>query len=65
MKPETFPTDYGMWRLFAWCGPIFMATFFFMWGVLAGNLPPVGTPAQVQIENAVRKASVRSVGASP
>ena len=42
MKPETFPTDYGMWRLFAWCGPIFMATFFFMWGVLAGNLPPAG-----------------------
>jgi len=42
MKPETFPTDYGMWRLFARCGPIFMATFFFMWGVLAGNLPPAG-----------------------
>ncbi len=42
MKPMTPPADYGMWRLMAWCGPIFMATFFVMWGVLAGNLPPLG-----------------------
>ncbi|MDB5985816.1 MAG: hypothetical protein JWR16_869 [Nevskia sp.] len=42
MKPETYSTDYTMWRLLAWCGPIFMTVFFFMWGVFAGNLPPAG-----------------------
>lgn len=42
MKTNSLPADYGMWRLMAWCGPIFMATFFVMWGVLAGNLPPLG-----------------------
>lgn len=42
MNANSYPTDYAMWRLLAWCGPIFMTTFFFMWGVLAKNLPPVG-----------------------
>jgi len=42
MNPNPFPTDYRMWRLLAWCGPIFMTIFFFLWGVLAKNLPPAG-----------------------
>ncbi len=33
--------DYGMWKLLAWSGPIFLALFFFLWGVLAKNFPPV------------------------
>jgi hypothetical protein len=42
MNNKSYPVDYNIWRLLAWCGPIFMTTFFFMWGVLARNLPPVG-----------------------
>ncbi|HZX37545.1 MAG TPA: hypothetical protein VFF37_04280 [Streptomyces sp.] len=32
--------DYRSWKLLAWCGPVFMATFILLWGALAGNLPP-------------------------
>jgi len=32
--------DYRSWKILAWCGPIFMATFVFLWGALAGNIPP-------------------------
>ena len=42
MNPNTDSVDYRMWRLLAWCGPVFMATFFYFWGILAGNLPPFG-----------------------
>jgi hypothetical protein len=36
----TSPVDYRTWKLMSWCGLIFMATFVFLWGVLAGNIPP-------------------------
>src|ERR1700674_91077 len=42
MNPNVQGTDYAMWKLLAWCGPIFMAIFFFFWGVLAKNMPPAG-----------------------
>lgn len=40
MKPNTPYRDYGMWRLMAWCGPVFFIVFFFLWGLLARNFPP-------------------------
>ncbi|WP_428311872.1 hypothetical protein [Hydrocarboniphaga sp.] len=42
MKNPTPSTDYAMWKLLAWCGPIFMAIFFVLWGLLAKNFPPRG-----------------------
>ena len=51
--------DYGMWKMLAWCGPIFMGAFFVFWGVLAKNMPPAGedlTPLQITahyLENAM------------
>jgi hypothetical protein len=51
MNPNTQSShDYGMWKLMAWCGPIFLATFTGFWGLLARNTPPAGadlTPAQI------------------
>lgn len=35
-----FSVDYRSWKMLAWCGPIFLGAFFFLWGVLAGNIPP-------------------------
>jgi hypothetical protein len=46
-----FPTDYRTWKILAWCGPIFLAAFFFLWGVLAHNIPPFSpsaTPDEVK-----------------
>jgi hypothetical protein len=50
---ERFVTsyDYRTWKILAWCGPLFMATFVFLWGVLAGNIPPFppsATPLEVK-----------------
>ena len=50
MNQNAQGTDYGMWKLLAWCGPIFMAVFFYFWGILCHNMPPIGadvTPAQI------------------
>jgi hypothetical protein len=35
-----YPTDFTSWKFLAWMGPLFLAAFFFLWGVLAGNIPP-------------------------
>ena len=43
--------DYRSWKLLAWCGPIFLAAFFCLWGLLAGNIPPFppsATPLEVK-----------------
>jgi hypothetical protein len=48
---ESFFTDYLSWKFLAWCGPVFMAAFVFLWGVLARNLPPFppsATPLEVK-----------------
>jgi hypothetical protein len=48
---ESFFTDYLSWKLLAWCGPVFMAAFVFLWGVLARNIPPFSpsaTPLEVK-----------------
>ena len=39
-----YPTDYRSWKILAWCGPVFLAAFFCLWGLLARNIPPF--PAQ-------------------
>lgn len=41
MKNKAVATDYGMWKLMAWSGPVFFTLFFFMWGLLADNFPPM------------------------
>ncbi|MBO0864158.1 MAG: hypothetical protein J2P16_03700 [Mycobacterium sp.] len=35
-----YRTDYTSWKILACCGVIFMATFVFLWGLLARNIPP-------------------------
>jgi len=45
------PVPYGLWKFMGWGGPIFMASFVFLWGILAGNIPPFppsATPLQVK-----------------
>lgn len=42
MKTALQPVDYTLWRTLAWCGPVFLAIFTLFWGVLAGNMPPIG-----------------------
>jgi hypothetical protein len=37
---EPYPTDFKSWKFLAWMGPVFLAAFFLLWGVLAGNIPP-------------------------
>lgn len=47
---EARSKDYTVWRVLAWCGPIFLAVFTGFWGWLAGNMPPAGadlTPLQI------------------
>ena len=47
---EPYPTDFKSWKFLAWCGPIFLAAFFCLWGMLAGNIPPFppsATPQEV------------------
>jgi len=46
-----YPTDYTSWKILAWCGPVFLAAFFCMWGLLARNIPPFSpnaTPDEVK-----------------
>jgi hypothetical protein len=45
-----YPTDYKTWKILAWAGPVFLAGFFFLWGLLARNIPPFppsATPDEV------------------
>jgi hypothetical protein len=46
-----YPTDYTSWKVLAWTGPVFLAAFFLLWGLLAGNIPPFSpnaTPDEVK-----------------
>ncbi len=42
------PTDYSMWKLMAWTGPVFFIGFFCMWGLLADNFPPMAASTSAQ-----------------
>jgi hypothetical protein len=45
-----YPTDYTTWKILAWTGPVFLAGFFCLWGLLARNIPPFrpsATPQEV------------------
>ena len=45
-----YPTDYRTWKILAWTGPVFLAAFFCLWGLLADNIPPFppsATPDEV------------------
>jgi hypothetical protein len=45
-----YPSDYKTWKVLAWTGPVFLAAFFLLWGVLARNIPPFppsATPDEV------------------
>jgi len=45
------PTDYRMWKLLAWTGPVFLVAVFGLWGVVARNMPPFppsATPDEVK-----------------
>jgi hypothetical protein len=49
--PDVTRIDYRIWKAMAWAGPLFMAVFVVGWGVLAGNIPPVGpgvSPEELQ-----------------
>src|SRR5581483_6829907 len=39
-KTWSLGEDYRTWKMLAWCGPIFLAAFFCLWGLLGGNIPP-------------------------
>jgi hypothetical protein len=46
-----YPTDYRMWKILAWTGPVFLAAVFCLWGLLARNMPPFpasATPDEVK-----------------
>ncbi|MDT5125505.1 MAG: hypothetical protein QOH54_1149, partial [Mycobacterium sp.] len=46
-----YPTDYGTWKILAWCGPVFLSAVFFLWGFVARNMPPFppsATPDEVK-----------------
>src|SRR6202022_4419851 len=46
-----YPTDYRSWKILAWCGPVFLAAFFCMWGLLPPTSPPFSpnaTPDEVK-----------------
>ena len=45
-----YPIDYKTWKVLAWTGPVFLAAFFCLWGLLAHNIPPFppsATPDEV------------------
>jgi hypothetical protein len=42
------PTDYRSWKFLACCGYIFMAAFFFLWGILGRNISPFPPSASPQ-----------------
>src|SRR5574340_360233 len=47
----SMPIPYGIWKFMGWSGPIFMAAFVVLWGILAGNIPPFppsATPLEVK-----------------
>ncbi|HEY4007200.1 MAG TPA: hypothetical protein VGM60_18725 [Pseudonocardia sp.] len=51
LAPPPLSIDYRLWKLMGWGGPVFMASFVFLWGVLAGNIPPFkpsATPLEVK-----------------
>ncbi|WP_445187817.1 hypothetical protein ACTXG6_11785 [Pseudonocardia sp. Cha107L01] len=41
-------TDYRSWKFLAWMGPVFLAAFTCLWGILAGNIPPFSPNADPQ-----------------
>lgn len=44
--------DYTSWKILAWCGPLFMATFVVFWGILAKNIPPFPPSATAEMVKA-------------
>ncbi|SEP86969.1 hypothetical protein SAMN04488038_10249 [Solimonas aquatica] len=48
MKDQPATVDYTLWKLMAWTGPVFFIGFFFFWGVVADNLPPMAASASPQ-----------------
>jgi len=44
----SYPTDYRSWKFMAWMGPLFLAAFTCLWGLLAGNIPPFPPSANPQ-----------------
>lgn len=42
MAPTATPIDYRIWKLMAWSGLTFMALLIVGWGILGGNIPPLG-----------------------
>jgi hypothetical protein len=43
-------TDFRSLKFLAWNGPIFLAAFFILWGVLPGNIPPHPLPSATPLE---------------
>lgn len=46
-----YPTDYKMWKILAWSGPVFLFAVFVLWGIVARNMPPFppsATPDEVK-----------------
>lgn len=43
-----YGTDYASWKFLAWMGPVFLAAFFLLWGVVAGNIPPFPPSSDAQ-----------------
>ena len=35
-----YPTDFKMWKILAWTGPVFLFAVFVLWGIVARNMPP-------------------------
>jgi hypothetical protein len=35
-----FKSEFNLWRLCLWAGPVFMAVFIVFWGVMGHNIPP-------------------------
>lgn len=54
----------AQWELiFAWCGPVFVTTFVFFWGVVAVNIPPAGpslTASQIAAHYAEHSGMIRT-----
>jgi hypothetical protein len=46
-----YPTDYKIWKVLAWTGPVFLFAVFVLWGIVAHNMPPFpasATPDEVK-----------------
>lgn len=48
MSTHARADDYGIWKLMAWTGPVFFIGFFVMWGLVAGNFPPMPASTEPQ-----------------